>query len=493
MVAVLGEATQTAQAAFHTRRRPERETAGPRLAATFRALFPTFDPMPWQQAFFDIVGERLTPAECRAMGVPQGTPAYREIILSVPRRAAKTTSSFALLVDQCIRADVAAGHTPKSGYGAQTGTDTRRMFTLEFCPRLEGPNASTLIKKRVSKIYKGMGGEGVVFSSGSRLALLGNTSTSDHGSQFDTVVLDECFSDTDSTREGNISPGQLTLPMAQRVLTSTAGTAESVWWASRCAAGRKAVERDSGTGTAFIEYALPDGADIRDADMWPLFHPALGYSVTAAALKFAIDTMCEGEEGVSEAMRAYGNIPTARRHSSVIPDAGWERVTEKGATAKGAGPHVWAFDVAEDRSAAAIAVHNTATGVTAMTDYQPGTGWLTERMAERLLEHPGAVVYDLKGPAANLADPKWQGLGPAEMTQSFADFFDACTDPESNLIIRQDDRLDAAVAAAEIRVSSDSKRWSRSSSKIDISPLIAVNLCSVSAPLNVSRVKPFIL
>lgn len=481
---------------FHTRRRPERKTVGPRIEQVFR-LLTGFEPMPWQIDFWNIFGEQFTDKECKGLLLPPGAPAYREIVLGVPRRASKTTSSFTALVDQCTRKLTEPNRIPKAVYSAQTGNDARKKFLRDFKPLLEGPAANPVIKKRIARVLTANGGEAAMFKTGAGIYLGGNTAESDHGQDYDTAVIDEAFADEDNRREAAISPGQLTMDFAQRIITSTAGTAESLYWNGKCKAGRAAVEADTGAGLAYIEYSIPDGASIFDEDLWWDYHPALGHSINLATLRYEIEALAADEElgGEMEACRAYGNRPTIRIFSQHIPTNIWEAVCEPRITAKGEGPHRWSYDVADDRSMSAIACHNVSTGVTALTDYAAGTDWVETKLEERRKTHPGGVVYDATGPGANIGDKHddWMGLTAAQNTQAFSDFIDAVTPDNRTIRIRSDERLDLALAGAEIRSSSDTRKWSRSRSKVDVCPLIAVTNVTVCDPPTRRKSKPFII
>ena len=492
MVAILKSDTRPPTVpTAHTRRRPERETFGPRIATVFRTLT-GMEPMPWQLDFWDVVGERFTEQECKERMVPYLTPAYREVALGTPRRAAKTTAGWAVLTDQATRRETEPYRTPKGSYSAQTGLDARKKFLRDIAPLFEAETAKPAIRKRVRKVTRAAGGESVIFKNGRGIYLAGTTAESEHGQDYDTAVMDEVFADETNAREAAIGPGTLTLDWAQRLPMSTAGTADSSYWNGKCVAGRKAVEQDSGEGLAYVEFSIPDGASIFDEELWWSYHPALGYSITLAALRYEIHTLAENEElgGVEEATRAYGNRPTTQIFAQHIPGPAWAKVNKGSATAKGKGPHRWTYDVAEDRSWAAIACHNVRTNTTALTDYQPGTDWLKAKIRDRVRRHPGPVSFDGTGPGANLAEEGWHALSSSDMRDAFADFRD--TVMADGITIKQDDILDHALSGADVRTSSDRRTWSRRTSKAEISPLVAVTIAAAHTPPERPKPRPIV-
>lgn len=488
-MAAVATAAPTVEAAYHTRRRPERETYGPRLAAVF-SMLTGYEPMPWQLDAWDILGELLTDQECETLGAKPGTPAYRELRISAQRRAAKSAIAQAALTDTCTR-KVWGQPTipPKAIYTCQTGSDARKFFMRHIKPTLTGTAANASIKRRVEKVLTGMGQEEARFRNGASIYLGNNTSESMHGQEYDFYVIDEAMADRDNRRDQALAPGQLTMPWAQRIVTSAAGTAESLYWNEKQVSGRQAVEADTGIGVAYIEFALPQGASVYDPEAILASHPAVGYSIDLATLMFEI----ESEPDEMEARRAYGNIPTVRLRSSEIPSDKWAEANSPNVTAKGKGPHVWAVDVAEDRTRASIAVCNTDTMVAAVTDCGPGVDWIDARLADRTREAPGPVAYDQTGPAKNIGEAHndWTGLSHGEMSKAFADLYDHVV--AGTVKIQAHEALEAAMAAAEVRKSADSKKWSRSMSVADVSPLIAVTIAVSARPPWRVRSKPWIV
>lgn len=487
-----------AEPRFITPRHPDRETIGDRLADVARNLIGQ-DPMPWQRQVFDLYGEIRTPDECDEAGIPRGSPAYREVAFGVPRQSGKTTVNFAAMFDRCVFWLPWNRQRPRCVYTAQTGKDARDKFIIDMVPMLTPPaiggTATPSITKRVRNIGKGVGSEKAEFhvgqtGAGGGLIILGNnTEASGHGKTIDLGVIDEAFWDVDHRREQAISGSQATRDQAQRLISSTAGTATSEYWNGKCEAGRAAVVKNTGSGLAYVEFSAPEDADTFDEEMWKLVHPALGYTISLATMRSEAESMDE-----LEFRRAFLNVPTQRVTSQHIPATAWDNVNiESTGKPIGKGQKVWAVGVSRDRSKAAIAVCDIDTGTTKLVKYEDGCGWLASAVNQYRSDLGGVIVYDATGPAGNIgADhPEWVAMSSTEMTQAFGDFYDGCVDQTLRII--RDREVDDALAGAEIKTIGDRKAWSRSRSTRDITPLVVVNIAAVCRPPEPPQREGFVL
>jgi hypothetical protein len=147
-------------------------------------------------------------------------------------------------------------------------------------------------------------------------------------------------------------------------------------------------------------------------------------------------------------------------------------------------PVCFAFDVKPDRSAASIGLAGwRADGLhhVQVVDQRPGTAWIPARLAE-LREHHDSlpVKCDLRGPAASLlgeiqnAGVDVETMNANEFAQGCGLFFDGVD--EETLRHTGNPGLLAAVRGAGRRPLGDAWAWSRKSSTVDISPLVACTL-----------------
>ncbi len=148
-------------------------------------------------------------------------------------------------------------------------------------------------------------------------------------------------------------------------------------------------------------------------------------------------------------------------------------------------PAAIAFDMPPDRSSGAIgsAAPSNGTMCVDVLDHGPGTGWMADRLVELHRAHRRALfACDAGGPAGSLI-PALSAAGVAVKALSTRDHQQACGafhDAVVNqaLVHRSRSELDAAVAGAARRPVGDAWLWSRTSSAVDISPLVVVTLAA---------------
>src|SRR6266498_405580 len=104
-----------------TPRNPDRLTLGKRAGQVARMLGK--DLMPWQQHVLDVALE-VDPAT--------GLPAYREVVLTVPRQSGKTTSLLCLMVHRAL----GFSRPQRITYTAQTRLAAREKWQYEHIPLL---------------------------------------------------------------------------------------------------------------------------------------------------------------------------------------------------------------------------------------------------------------------------------------------------------------------------------------------------------------------
>ena len=243
---------------------------------------------------------------------------------------------------------------------------------------------------------------------------------------------------------------------------------------------------------AYFEWSLdaeaPDQvelADTLDPDTWAATNPAFGIRISPdyiraehrelAARTFAVERLGVGDWP-----------PVDDSASQVIPIEKWDLLADdpKADGARMLDPVCLAFDVTPDRSASSIvAAGRRADGLTQLevTDHRAGTGWIPERLAELAQRHrPMAMVCDASGPAGALLH-RCQDLGLAVEAISAPDHAKACgllydmVDEQALRHLAGND-LREAIKGATKRPLGDAWAWSRRSSSVDISPLVAGTL-----------------
>lgn len=418
--------------------------------------------MPWQQYVADVLGE--------VDG--DGRYCYKFGIITVPRQSGKTTLDGALMDHRALT-------TPRARvwFTMQSGKDAVDWLINEHWPIVAGFG-------REVQLRRAAGSEHVRWRRSSGLIRpFPPTPDGLHSKVSDLVVVDECWAfgaqqgrDVDQA----IVPTQATRPNAQVVKVSTAGDATSTWWLGTVEQGRAAARAGRTSGIAYFEWACPDDLDPCEPSSWPVYHPAYGRTIGDEAMQAALDIL-----GPDEFARAYGNrwVSTVSR---VIPLAAWRAAAEPEQPQPEAGRMALAFDVAVDRSDAAIlAGWRDELGVAhvEVADYRPGVGWLPDRLVE-LVERwqPLAVGFDAAGPALDVADVlmrgglELDGLKARDYAAACAGLLEALVADPPKVRYRPHPALDAAANDAVRRALGDAWAWGRRQSAGSLAALTAATV-----------------
>lgn len=416
--------------------------------------------MPWQRAVIDVATE-YDPAT--------GVLSYRSAVLTTPRQSGKTTLVESFLLDRCI----GWGVPQACVWTGQDGASIRKKWLHEIVPQIERSALAPLVKT----VRRANGTESIEWQTGSRVDLLPSTETAGHGMVIDFAVLDEIFADTDNRREAALLPAMATRRDAQMLVCSTAGTASSTVYNRMVRQGRQAVADGVDEGIAYFEWSAPDGWDPDDEESWWSFMPALGHTITPEVVRQARRAL---EEEPGEFVRAFGNRPQVDG-SEVIPEPVWRRVVDPQASVSPQGARI-GVEVGTDRDVAAIAVADELT--VELIEYRSGpVGWVVPRLEELGARYGGTVTFDGRGPASGLdgimslrgATP----LSSGQVAEACSGFFDAVV--ESQVRVRQENALDAAVRGVARRQVGDRFVWARRGSRRDVTPLYAATMAWAGA------------
>jgi hypothetical protein len=414
--------------------------------------------MPWQRHVVDVALE---------IDEATGLLAYREVVLTVPRQSGKSTLLGALLAWRC-----AFWPNQRVAFTAQTAQDARTKWRDEFVPMLERSSLAGMYVVRQSN-----GSEGLRWKNGSIQSIVATTEKAGHGLSLDMALVDEFFAASDSRLEQSLKPATITREQPQMWFVSTAGTSSSGPLRAKVERGRENVSAGRTDGMAYFEWSAP-GEGVEDLDELLLScHPAVGHTISLANLRADFESM-----EPAEAERAYLNRWTAQVTQAPIPVSTWNRRSSDSMTL--GDDLVFAVDFTPDRASASIAAAGLCDeerhGVE-LVEHREGTEWVVSRCIELWDRwQPRAFVVDAAGPAGSLV-PDLEAAGIVvqrtqmrDMAQACGRMFDAVLNDK--LRHRGQAPLTAAVAGAAKRKLGDAWAWSRSSSAVDISPLVAATL-----------------
>lgn len=394
---------------------------------------------------------------------------YPVVVLSVPRRAGKTTLTLAANLDRLDVLDDARGW-----YTANHRETAAKLFRDEWSPMIEPLG-------RLYRLRRSQGSEGIHKRRGSsRLQLFAPTADALHSTNVDTCTVDEAwaFDIVDGEAlEAGITPAQLTRPWRQTWIVSAGGTVASTWWDRWLSAGAL-------PGVALFDWgADPTASDYDPASpaTWLAGHPTAGRGFPLAVL----EQLWARRRSDADFERAYLNVwprpSDALAHGGIDP-ALWRAAAHPHLTP--ARVTAIALDVAGDRSSAALALAGPVGDRVAVEviDARPGVAWLAAAARAARAAHRGAVVVADSLVAASVvaelarARVTVTAVGASEHARACGAFVDRLA--AGRLAHRSQGVLDAAVAVSARRPLGDAWLWSRLRSGGDISPLVAVTLAA---------------
>ena len=416
--------------------------------------------MPWQQYVLDVGMEYEGSYDNPEL-------VYREIIFGTPRQSGKSTVALVKMMQRAMR-----WSRHSLIYSMQSGQDARRKLMDDFLPAIQ----DSPFDAALTNVRRASGREMLTFRSGSTIETIATKKSSGHGRIIDEAWLDEAMHDLDDRREQAVQPAMVTRANAQLVITSTAGTDESLFWRRKVDLGRKLVDDGVTEDVCYFEWSFPEDVDPYDEDVWWQYMPALGRTQPISAVRHAAQTMLE-----DEFRRAFGNMWT-RTDERVINWAAWVECRDPNATP--VGDLFLAVDVNAERSAAAIVVAGKGLDEridVELIEHREGLRWIPERTYELVAKHRAAqVLVDGSGPIGALI-PELERAGlplnvirSGDLARAAGSFYDHILG--RRLRVRPSEPLDTAVAGAVKRIRGDAFTWARRTMTGDISPLVAATL-----------------
>jgi phage terminase large subunit-like protein len=260
--------------------RTRRRTYGPEAAKVARQLGLSL--LPWQRLVLSTALEQA-----------RGRPAYRDVLVSVPRQSGKSSLALSLMVWRMLAED-----DMRVLYSAQSRQAAREKMLSTWWPRL----ARSPLADRF-RLFRGFGAETITCDNGSSLQLLSATESAGHGETTDLVFVDEAWVHADARVEQAVRPTMATRRHAQMWVASTAGTGKSLWWRGKLDGGRAAAGMGVDTGVCCFDWSAADDANAADEATWWQAMPALGRLIDVETARADLANM-----GVTEFKRAFLNI-----------------------------------------------------------------------------------------------------------------------------------------------------------------------------------------
>jgi hypothetical protein len=342
--------------------------------------------------------------------------------------------------------------------------------------------------RRVLRVSRSHGEEGIELRGGQRIRFRTRTKGGGRGFTSDCLILDEAMILPESAH-GALLPTLSARPNPQVWYTGSAVDQMVHEHGVVLARVRERGLRGEESALAYFEWSAdqeltPEKVDddlIRDEDAWAAANPGLGIRIAPEYVEHEVTAMTPRNFAVERL--GIGDWPaTDGVGGAVISLDKWRALTDK--NSKVLDPVCFAYDVAPDRSAASIGVaglRDDGLAHVEVVEHRRGTGWLPERLKELAGKHEHvAILFDGAGPAGSLLHELQQlevdvtPVTAKEHGQACGLIYDKVADDKLRHLGTSE--LTAALKGAAKRPLGDSWAWSRKSSTVDISPLVACTL-----------------
>ena len=341
------------------------------------------------------------------------------------------------------------------------------------------------LSKRVKRVVRSHGEEGITLTNGQRIRFRTRTKGGGRGFTADCIILDEAMNVPDAMLRA-LLPTLTARPNPQIWYTGSAVDQENDEHGVVLARIRERGQTGTDPRLAYFEWSADIALEkltpalANNPVLWAQANPALGYRVTEEYIEDEYATFY-GDRGFWIERLGVGDWPrtTAGGMKVIDPDL-WDSCAD--AKSAPTGQIYFAFDITPDRSAASIATagyREDGKPHIEVIEHRRGTRWLGERIEELKKKHRIRTIYcDAFGSAQSML-PEFEQrridvttLNTKEMLQACGIFYDSVTD-STDLRHLGTPELDAAVMGATTRIVSDGWLWDRKSASVDICPLVA--------------------
>lgn len=347
---------------------------------------------------------------------------------------------------------------------------------------------------RVESVKMGKGAESIELKNGARIVFITRTSGGGRGITGDLTVLDEAMILSDEMMESLMST------MSARSIFGN----PQMWYAGSAVDQQKqpdgrtfsAIRARGHTGDdrlAFFEWSPPFNhpdemldKQESDPDVWAMANPALGIRISGEFIEAERRTL--SARGFATERLCVGDWPDPDGEDAcIIKPAAWQALTDGRSGIDG--QVVLAIDTSPDRERSAIAAAGSRGDGRRHVEVlrnEAGTGWVVDAAEGYVQRHSiETVLVEGASPAASLV-PELQRRGINVVTLNAREYANACGElfdavQQDKLRHRGDRELSSAVCGATTRNLGDAWAWSRRSSVVDISPLVACTLAHYGA------------
>jgi phage terminase large subunit-like protein len=341
------------------------------------------------------------------------------------------------------------------------------------------------------------GKERIELADGRRIVFKTRTKKAGRGPSPDAIIIDEAM-ELDRAALGALTPSMSARRKAMLVFTSSSPYSHSEQMHSL----RKRALSGEGGRLFYAGWNSDPDVDPRDEDNWFRCNPTLELGDDERPGK-QIDAMRADLDLLSPEIFAVEHlgIPEEPESSaSVIALDVWDSLEDK--ASEFAGRVVLSLDVSPDKSkprASIGAAGRRDDGVfnVEVVESRPGTSWVVDALPGYLAKAGAdSVLIDKGSPASSMiglleeAGVTVTEVSTADHARAVGMFLNAVHAGQLRHTGQQS--LRSAVVAATLRPTGDAELWSRRSSKMDISPLVAVTIALGAVPEPADSVRELI-
>jgi hypothetical protein len=338
------------------------------------------------------------------------------------------------------------------------------------------------LRRQVAAIKRGNDDRGIELRSGQRLQFIARNSASGRGFSGDCVILDEAFK-LDGDDMAALLPTLSAVPNPQIWYASSAPMASSEQLHNvrkRGLAGRD-------DRLAFFEWSVPKDADVASPESWAIANPGYPHLIDDDAITAEWNEFSADADPSKFARERCGVPDDPVENVELIPS--WLSLVDAGSSI--VSQHRLALDVSPDRRWASFGVagrRGDGRFHVETAHHQPGTSWVLEWAVAswQLRKIPiriqtgsfaGSFIVPLRERGVEVVE-----VSSAEHAQALGQLLDACASDGVRHLGQSS--LNAAVKGATVRTAGDVDVLGRRTSKVDITPLVAVTLALGGVPEN---------
>lgn len=372
---------------------------------------------------------------------------------------------------------------------------TRVLTLIEGCPDLD---------REVAKVTRGNGKEGIELKNGQRLRFRARTGGGGRGFTADCIVLDEGMY-LDADQIGSMLPTVSARPNPQIWVTGSAGWKDSTHFGrmrNRALSGKDPrlfwAEWSIDPHTDFCTNDCEAHDEPDSIESYSKANPGLGIRISVEHVESERSAM-DAEKFAQERL-GVGDWPVDGEEWRVIGEDSWKACIDHSSEVDE--PIVLAVATSPDRKYSCIAAAGRnqddlthveiTSGIDELGinryDHKPGIQWVVPTIIDMWHAiNPPCVIIDKRGPEMTFIH-ELEKAGVKVISPTAAEYAQACGDFYSAVIPRTNEMrtlahigqapLDTALAGADKRDLADTWAWSRKSSVVDISPLVAATLAA---------------